>query len=145
MNNEIALSTQNSSRNISIELSNAFDFRYNPETNMISASVAGKTLAFSANKFTEARMLDSANIIYVSGKPALQLKFKTDTASEFTIVSVDLSEIMPLYNGNDGIDIEYSSGKYQVSADSTICRRSDISSLNASNTLTTGYVLTSLS
>jgi len=52
---------------------------------------------------------------------------------------------MPLYDGGDGISIEYDGhGRYEVSADESICRRSDISSINVSNSIVPGQILSSL-
>ena len=144
LSNEITLSTNTAYKNLSIQLSNDFNFIYDNDTNVLCATVAGKTQIVPAAKFTEARMLDSVNVIYDAGKPFLQLKFKTDVAGSYTVVSVDLAELMPLYTGNDGIDIQYQDSKYQVSADETICRRSDISALDVGNSIEEGYILTSL-
>ena len=102
--NEIALSTSNSSANVMNDISNGFEFAYNPIANVISAKVAGKSLQFSASKFTEARMLHHAGI-HVDTNAILYLPFNTDVPGEYTTVSIDLKNIMPLYNGNDGIDI----------------------------------------
>ena len=144
LSNEITLSTNTVYKNLSSQLSNDFNFIYDNDTNVLCATVAGKTQIVPAAKFTEARMLDSVNVIYDAGKPFLQLKFKTDVAGSYTVVSVDLTELMPLYAGNDGIDIQYQDNKYQVSADETICRRSDISALDVGNSIEEGYILTSL-
>ena len=144
LSNEITLSTSTACKNLSSQLSNDFNFIYDNDTNVLCATVAGKTQIVPAAKFTEARMLDSVNVIYDAGKPFLQLKFKTDVAGSYTIVSVDLAKLMPLYAGNDGIDIQYQNNKYQVSADETICRRSDISALDVENSIEEGYILTSL-
>ena len=144
LSNEITLSTSTAYKNLSSQLSNDFNFIYDNDTNVLCATVAGKTQIVPAAKFTEARMLDSVSVIYDAGKPFLQLKFKTDVAGSYTVVSVDLAELMPLYAGNDGIDIQYQDNKYQVSADETICRRSDIYALDVGNSIEEGYILTSL-
>lgn len=59
-------------------MSSGFNFTYDHSSNMVSATVAGKTLAFSAADFTEARMLSTVNLVYIDDKPVLQLVFKTD-------------------------------------------------------------------
>ena len=73
------------------------------------------------------------------------MNFKTEDPTAVTVLSVDLKQIMPLYDGGDGISIEYNGhGRYEVSADESICRRSDISSMNVSNSIAPGQVLSSL-
>lgn len=144
LSNEIALSTSTACKNLSSQLSNDFNFIYDNDKNVLCVSVAGNIKTVSAAKFTEARMLDSVNVIYDAGKPFLELKFKTDVVGSYTVVSVDLAELMPLYAGNDGIDIRYQGRMYQISADDTICRRSDISALDVNNSINKGYILTSL-
>ena len=144
LSNEITLSTSTVYNNLSSQLSNDFNFIYDDDKNVLCATVAGKIQIVPAAKFTEARMLDSVNVIYDAGKPFLELRFKTDVVDSYTVVSVDLAKLMPLYAGNDGIDIQYKDNKYQVSADETICRRSDISALDVGNSIEEGYILTSL-
>lgn len=144
LSNEITLSTSTAYADLSSKLSNDFDFSYDPVNNVLCAKVAGRTRVVSAAKFTEARMLESVSVEIYDNRPILKLKFKTDIVGTFTEVSVDLMTIMPLYAGNDGIDIQYENGKYQVSADNTICRRNDISALDVENTIEDGNILTSL-
>ena len=48
---------QTTASNLSTDLRNGFSFGYNISSNVISAAVAGKTMSFSADRFTEARML----------------------------------------------------------------------------------------
>ena len=144
LSNEITLSTSTAYSSLSSELSTNFNFTYDNDNNVLCVTVAGNTKTVPAAKFTEARMLDSVNVIYDAGKPFLQLKFKTDVAGSYTVISVDLTELMPLYAGADGIDIQYQDNKYQVSADRTICRRNDISNIAVTNSITEGYIITSL-
>ena len=144
LSNEITLSTSTAYKNLSSQLSNDFNFIYDNDTNVLCAIVAGKTQIVPAAKFTEARMLDSVNVIPFPGKTILELRFKTDVAGSYTVVSVDLAELMPLYVGNNGIDIQYKDSKYEVSANSSICRRDDISSIIVKNSITEGYILSSL-
>ena len=126
-------------------MSNDFNFIYDNDKNVLCVAVAGNIKTVSAAKFTEARMLDSVSITYADGKPFLELKFKTDVADSYTVVSVDLAELMPLYVGTGGIDIRYQDKVYQVSANSSICRRDDISNIIVTNSINEeGYILTSL-
>ena len=140
LSNEIALSTSTACKNLSSQLSNDFNFIYDTDTNVLCVSVAGNIKTVSAAKFTEARMLDHVS---VDSNAILWLNFKTESGIED--VSVDLHALTPLYHGDDGIDIQYDSGKYHVSADETICRRSDISALDVENSIEEGHILTSLS
>ena len=148
LSNELLLSTSNAISRLSIDLSNDFDFEFDRESNMISARVAGKTLAFSADKFTEAKMISAVGIVYrgedSDKKPYLQILFKTESGIE--PVEISLLELMTLYHGQNGIDIQYDSSiqKYVVSADSTVCRRTDISNIVVDNTIELGKILSSL-
>lgn len=139
LSNEIALSTSTACKNLSSQLSNDFNFIYDNDTNVLCVVVAGNIKTVSATKFTEARMLDH---VLVDSNAILWLNFKTESGIED--VSVDLHELTPLYHGDDGIDIQYDSGKYHVSADETICRRSDIYALDVGDSIKEGYILTSL-
>lgn len=148
VSSEISLSTNAAVQKLTKSISSDFAFGYNTEANVISARVVGKTLSFSADKFTEARMISAVGIVYreegEDKKPYLQILFKTQSGIE--PVEICLPELMTLYRGIDGIDIQYDAGigKFVVSADESICRRDDISSLNVDNTIKTGMILSSL-
>lgn len=136
---------QQLSSSLSTQIGNGFQFEYDDINNCICAVVAGNTKSFSANDFTEARMLSSVNIEHdASDSPWLVLNFKVGESS-IKPISIDLMQIMPMYVGDDGIDIQYSDGKWHVSADSELCRRSDISSISAQSDIPSGHILTSLS
>lgn len=131
LSNEITLSTSSAINKLSTDLSIDFSFGYNTNDNIISARVAGNTMWFSANKFTEASMLSTVklDIEAGTGNRILWLYFKTE--SGINAVSVDLNEIMPLYQGGDGIDIHFLDSHYVVNADNTIARLSTITKLDA--------------
>lgn len=143
IDDSISLSTGNAVKKLSDDLNIDFGFGYDRNSNTISAHVAGKTLSFSADRFTEATMLSN---VHVDQNGLLWLIFKTEDPTAQTIVSVDLKEIMPLYDGESGIDIKYNGhGRYVVSADSSIARQSTINELSVVNAIQPGMILSALS
>ena len=62
IDDSISLSTGNAVKKLSDDLNIDFGFGYDRNSNTISAHVAGKTLSFSADRFTEATMLSNAHV-----------------------------------------------------------------------------------
>lgn len=144
LSNEITLSTQTTYANLSTALSVGFDLTYNRDTNMLSVVVAGNNKSLDMSKFTEASMLSTVKL-YIeasTGNRVLVLYFKTE--SGISPVSVDLNDIMPLYEGVDGIDISFVDNKYHVAANNTIARLSTINALDAEFYPHRGHMLTAI-